>query len=399
MNTNGTDNPRLRLIDARPVVYEGASYLLLRDPLALSEKNILVPQPYVPLLALCDGTRSSGTLRAALALRYGIYLKPQRIEEFLAALDDALLLENARFRQARETAQGEFRQGRCRIPANAGASYPHDPQELARYLQGFLDEQAQAPTQNGLVRGIISPHIDYERGGPVYAQVWSQAAQAARSADLAILFGTDHFSEGNAITLTRQNYATPYGILPTAKDIVDSLAEVIGPDTAFQGELHHRHEHSIELAAVWLHHVRGGQSIEMVPVLTGSLSALDETALEAFVAVLRRAMEGRRAIVIAAGDLAHVGPAFDGEPVDPEKLIQLQRADGELIDAVCRGDAAGFYQLIQGVQDENNVCGVSPIYLTLRLLAPASGHNHGYATCPADEQNTSVVTICGITLQ
>jgi MEMO1 family protein len=49
-------------------------------------------------------------------------------------------------------------------------------------------------------------------------------AETVQQADLAIVFGTDHFSEGFPFSLTRQNYATPYGVLPTAVEIVDRLA-------------------------------------------------------------------------------------------------------------------------------------------------------------------------------
>ena len=83
----------------------------------------------------------------------------------------------------------------------------------------------------------------------------------------------------------------------------------------------------------------------------------------------------------------------------PGKLLLLKNADDELIETMCQGNAEGFNGAIRRVQDQNNVCGVSPIYLTLRLLAPLKGQNHGYAVCPADTTHTSVVTICGVTLQ
>ncbi len=400
-------HPQLRLVDAQPITYEGETYLLLRDPLELTEKTLLVPQPYVPILALLDGSRNLATLRAALALRYGLFLTPQRIEEFVAALDDARLLDNEHSRQAIQEAQEHFRQAPFRTPASAGASYPENPQALSSYLQGFIDNlNGSTPTANGSVRGIISPHIDYQRGGPVYAQVWSQAGQAVREADLAIVFGTDHFSEGYPISLTRQNYATPYGTLPTAVSIVDELVEVVGEEAAFAGELHHRKEHSIELAAVWMHHMRAGKPIEMAPILVGSLERWmqpDENQalplLDGVIEVLQRAMQGRKAVVVAAGDLAHVGPAFGGEAVDPGKLVALKDADDELIEAICRGDAETFFSAIERVQDENNVCGVSPIYLALRLLGVRKGQRLGYSVCPADQNQTSVVTVCGVTLE
>ncbi len=403
--TTETYFPKLRLVDTQVVNYEGENYLLLRDPLLLTERTLLIPQPMIPALALCDGTRSPSTLRAALAIRYGLFLSTQRIEEFLNALDDALLLDNDRARQARAVAHAQYRQAPYRQPASAGQSYPIEPKELTGFLQAYLEKNSAKDglIADGHIRGIISPHIDFERGGPVYAQVWSQAADSVREADLAIIFGTDHFSEGRSISLTRQNYATPFGVLPTDTAIVDALADVLGVEEAFAGELHHRREHSIELAAVWMHHMREGQPVQMVPILTGSLnsagSQLSGPRLSAFLDALRAAMQGRKAIVVAAGDLAHVGPAFDTEPVDPGKLISLKNADDELIQAMCQGDADGFLSSIRRVEDRNNVCGVTPIYLTLRLLAPLKGLNRGYAVCPADQANTSVVTICGVTLE
>lgn len=410
---NSEDKPRLRMLDAQPIDYEGERYLLLRDPLALSEKNLLVPQPYIPALGLCDGSRTLQTLRAALAVRYGLFMTTQRLDDFITALDDALLLENEHSQQARRSAQAEFRKAPFRAAASAGQSYPEDPRELAAYLQTFLDEHktggkghANSPNGHPTIFGLISPHIDYQRGGPVYAQVWGHAAEIVRQADLAIIFGTDHFSEGYPLSLTRQSYATPFGVLPTAVDVVDELAAVIGEEAAFAGELHHRREHSIELAAVWLHHMRGGKPIELVPVLTGSIETMvngqengAQVDLEGVLQVLRSAVGDRRAIIVAAGDLAHVGPAFGGEPAGPLELAALKTTDDELIGAVCSGDAEGFLGAIRAVNDQNNVCGVSPIYLTLRLLGPLHGQNLGYAICPADQANTSVVTVCGVALQ
>jgi AmmeMemoRadiSam system protein B len=240
----------------------------------------------------------------------------------------------------------------------------------------------------------------------VYARVWQRAARAVREADLAIILGTDHFG-GNGLNLTRQNYATPFGSLPTPREIVDELAEAVGPQAAFNGELRHKGEHSVELAAVWLHFMRGGQPIEMLPILCGSFAAYmqdgarptQDEAIEAAIAVLRRGMQGRRAIVVAAGDLAHVGPAFGGAPLDEAGREKLKQSDDELVGLMSAGDAEGFLDAIKQVGDCNNVCGVSPIYLTLRLLAPVGGEAVAYDLCPADEEGTSVVSVCGVVFE
>jgi hypothetical protein len=239
-----------------------------------------------------------------------------------------------------------------------------------------------------------------------------------QDADLVVILGTDHNGSKDIITLTRQNYATPFGMLHTAQDVVDALATAIGEEDVFAGELRHQSEHSVELAAVWLQFMRAEcnlnrlqsaspASFEIVPLLAGSLAPLADDAvqleenamLNRFMQALGKATAGKRVVIVAAGDLSHVGPVFGGQPVDFISRARLKAADEELITKICTGDAPGFYEAVRQVDDRNNVCGLSPIYLTMRLLNPVRGERVAYDLCPADEQGTSLVTICGIVLQ
>ena len=395
--------PKLRAVDARPVVQNGRPSILLRDPLQLSDKTVVIPQHLAPVLTLCDGTRDGSALRASLLVRFGLRLGPDVIERLLAAFDEALLLDNHHFTQAREQALAEYRQAPFRQPVLAGQSYPADAEELRRLLQGYLDaaDDVQADFDG---RGLISPHIDYTRGGPVYARVWKRAAEMVKNADLVVLLGTDHFGEDGRLTLTRQHYATPFGVLPTARQVVDKLARTIGTEVAFADELRHRSEHSIELAAVWLHHIRQARPCELVPILCGSFGHFvrgeadpeHDTAINALPDTFRQATAGYRVIVVAAGDLSHVGPSFGGQPLDIVGRARLQAADDELVERVCEGDADGLLLAIKRERDRHNVCGLPPIYLALRMLSPVRGERVAYDRCPADENGTSLVSVCGI---
>src|SRR5207248_3055928 len=73
-----------------------------------------------------------------------------------------------------------------------------------------------------------------------------------------------------AVTLTRQRYDTPFGPLDTDHAVVDALAGALGEESAFSEELHHRREHSIELAAVWAASLLGQTRPALVPILCGS---------------------------------------------------------------------------------------------------------------------------------
>jgi len=100
--------------------------------------------------------------------------------------------------------------------------------------------------------------------------------------------------------------------------------------------------------------------------------------------------------VVASGDMSHVGTAFGGDPLNDEMRAQVQKDDDDLIDAMRQGSAGRFFDLIRSVRDRNNVCGVTPIYVMLRLLGEVQGEVYGYASCPADAEGTSAVTVCGM---
>ncbi|MFQ5342946.1 MAG: AmmeMemoRadiSam system protein B [Anaerolineae bacterium] len=402
---SSTTNPRLRPVEPHLINHNGRPAIILRDPLQLSDQVVVVPQALAPLLGLCDGTRDLAALRAGLAVRTGILLAPDDVARLVHQLDQAFLLENGRFAEAKAALVGRYRAAPYRPPVLAGPSYPVEPDDLRQYLNSFVEgvERGDAALVHG--RGLVSPHIDYQRGGPVYAHVWSTATEIARDADLAVVFGTDHNGDLGSLTLTRQNYATPFGVLPTATDVVDAVAGAIGEEAAFEEELHHRREHSVELAAVWLHHVREGRPIDVVPILCGSfahfvmglLTPDEDLLFDAAIDALRQATANRETVIIAAGDLAHVGPAFgDPQPLDWTDRARIQAADDELIEAMCGGDAKVFFDIIRAEGDRRRVCGLPPIYLAMRYLNGAHGTRAGYDRCSADPQNGSLVSVCGV---
>ena len=396
--------PKLRPIDAQPFVQNGQPTLLLRDPLQLSGNYLVLPQDLGPVLGLFDGTRDLGGIRSTFMIRYGVAVPSDLLLQLVAVLDDNYMLDNERSVEAHQRALEAYRQAPFRPPMMAGQSYPADPDQLRHLFDSYLDRVNGAHSGTAIGHGVISPHIDYPRGGLVYAAVWKQAAEMARAADLVVLLGTDHYSMGDRLTLTRQNYATPYGVLPTDTDIVDALVEAVGEEEAFAGELRNRGEHSLELVATWLHHMRGGEPVAMVPILTGSFGDFilgrgdpaGNAVLTAFLDTLGRQIAGRNVLVVASGDLSHVGPAFGGLPMDAKGRARIQAADAELMQQMAEGSADGFFAAIRRERDRNNVCGVSPFYLMLRLLGDVEGQVLAYDQCPADQANASLVSVCGM---
>ena len=403
------ERPRLRPLEFKWISHGGQQLLLMRDPTGIAPDPALIPPAVALLLGLCDGERDISGIRAAFELRTGQPVTTDQIADLLAQLDAALFLDSPRFHAAHEQALAEYRGAAFRPPALAGRVYPAEPSRLLAALAGYREGSAPGPvTGSGDVRGIISPHIDYQRGGPLYAATWDRAAPAVEAAEIVIVFGTDHCGGPGQITLTRQNYATPLGVLPTALDIVEEVAAAIGPEEAFAEEIHHRNEHSVELALVWLHSVRTSVPPRVVPILCGSFfpytaGEADPETDERFaraIEALQRATAGHRVLAVAAADLAHVGPAFgDQRPYGEEDRRQLAAHDDALLAAICAGDARGFFTQLRAEQDARRICGLPPIYLLLRFLGPCTGEVIGYDQCPADPEGGSLVSISGVLLR
>jgi hypothetical protein len=254
---------------------------------------------------------------------------------------------------------------------------------------------------------MVCPHIDYQRGHATYSALWKAAAPDLDDIELVVILGTDHSGSPGAITLTRQNYATPYGTLPTDTQVVDRLASAMHETDVFSEEIHHATEHSIELAAVWLHHFTRSRQVQTVPVLCGSFAHVtsggaepnDIGQMDEFLGVMGEIIAERRTLVVAAGDLAHVGPAFgDRVAVDSGARDALGAADQKSIDSILAGDAEAFLDLSRQEADSRKICGLSAIYTMLRLLDGAQGEAFSYDQCQADAQNGSVVSILGTLL-
>lgn len=404
--------PRLRPLAVSRVRHEGLEYYALKDPLRLSEQTLLVPEPLGPLLMLLDGARTLEQVAADLAIRFGLKLEHDHILTLVATLSDGLLLEDDQFRETLHSAREAYRSAPFRPPALTPGVYPAGVRSLKATLRRYEQDADAGEGADTAIAGLITPHIDYHRGWRTYARLWRQAAPAIRDADAVVIFGTDHHGSPGALTLTRQTYATPWGPFELDQAVVDAMAEVLGEDAAFAEELHHRDEHSIELAAVWLHHMRDGKPCMVIPVLCGHPQPWQDaagdlegdqrwqTAMRAL-AALRGHLAGRRVLAVAAADLAHVGPAFgDPLPFTDEAKADVRRED-DLLLAACDAGPAAVLQAVNTIDDRYRICGLSPIVLTLAFTGPARVEVTGYDQCPADHDggDGSVVSVAGAILR
>jgi AmmeMemoRadiSam system protein B len=282
-----------------------------------------------------------------------------------------------------DRALSTFRALPARPTACAGTVYPRDPAHLRRALDAWLDGARAAHVAPP--RLVVSPHIDYPRGAAGYAR--AAAALAAAAADVFVVFGTAHASPPHLFTLTRLDYATPLGSVPTDRAVVDALAGELGDDELFADELCHVDEHSVELQLVLMKHVVR-RPFTAVPVLCSTTAHLrdPERATSPFFQALSRALAGRRVCFVAGADLAHLGPRYgDQRPPSAAELAAFEAADRRTLAFVAAGDADGFHRDAVRNDARRRLCGIAPIYAALRAArAPAALLHYGQWTDGVD---------------
>jgi AmmeMemoRadiSam system protein B len=412
------DRPRLRPLEAFPLEERGQKLLGLRDPSGLTDAIARLPPAAVAVLQLCDGETTRDDICKEFEKRYRSPLARETLDKLLDQLDQGLFLDSDKFRQHSATVFAEFARSPTRPAHLAGKSYPADPSELRALLDAFFappNGPGKPTTATGkLPRAIISPHIDFQRGGPAYAWAYKDVAAAAEAPELVIVFGTNHNGSEHPFALTKKHYQTPLGPLHTDGELVDRLVAAVkarlGPshaDNLFRDEHHHRGEHSLEFQMVWLRYLYGerADAMKVLPILCGSLQEFvestrepaDDVLLDAIFSELRKAAEGRRVLWIAGADLAHVGPRFGDEgPLDRDDRKSLERRDQETLAPVQKGDARGWFAELRRERDRRRVCGLPPIYAMLETARPGAGNLLVYAQCPADDVGGSLVSIASL---
>jgi AmmeMemoRadiSam system protein B len=258
-----------------------------------------------------------------------------------------------------------------RPPQLAGAVYSHDPAQLERFLTYSIEPR---PYDDRVV-GIVSPHIDYNRGILTYGSVYGALHGAMY--DKIIVLGTSHYYGRRYLVMTKQHFATPLGVMFNDLDTIEYVANRFGTARAFDEELRHHPEHSIELQVPFIQ-ARGFQR-GAIPILVGSFHEILGKDLypenipeyDEFMHALCEGIQrspGQLGVVVGV-DLAHIGEQFgDTFVVDEQVRAALLARDTELLGIVGRADKHTLFQHISEDDDQRRVCGFSPLYVFLDLM-------------------------------
>ncbi|QDU62967.1 hypothetical protein Pan216_38410 [Planctomycetes bacterium Pan216] len=404
------ERPRLVGAEAIPFQWQGQDYLRISSRDGLTREALVLPKTATLLLQLLDGTRTTEEIKRAFEQTYFAPLVEGQLEEVLTRLDNLYLLHNTRRENKLRDTIDEFRQATIREPSHAGGSYPSDPDQLRSLIDGMFASPGgpglprSSPKPNGRVGGILSPHIDFQRGGNSFAWGFRELVDHA-DADTFVILGTGHYTS-ERFTLTRKDFRTPLGILRNDRELTDLIARHYG-DGVFEEEIAHRPEHSIEFQVLFLQHlVAARREIGFVPILVGSFHDTVEASREPVSqGEIRRMIEairesvsslGRKVCYISSGDLAHIGMKF-GDPwtIDESRRAQCERADRELLSGLESGQGNDLFRNINQENDIRRVCGFPPTYTMLEVLRPESGRLLQYDQY-VDERGFEIVSFASM---
>jgi MEMO1 family protein len=406
MNRDRNYMPKLRQVEPVQLVLEGRQVVALKDPLQLTGRMLCVQPGVLPVLAMLDGTHSLLDIQADLTRRTGRMVFLDDISSLVETLDEALLLESDRSREASQRKRLEFRQSLFRPASHAGMSYAADPTELKQELKSFFSREDGPGLPDFFADprrpvGLIAPHIDIRAGGRCFAQAY-HALGSCQPSDIYVILGTGHSGVDGMFTACTLDFQTPLGTVETDREFIGSLSRNLGRDAAAE-EMLHASEHVIEFQVLFLQYLFADRHpFKIVPILCalshhlfdddGRLADQLQMFHEFCTALKKTCSESSRSVCfIASADLDHIGPRY-GDSFVPHggTIAESLEKDDSMLKRLEDLDVTGFIRAVVSEGDARRICGFSPITTMFHSMDASAGRLLSLDYAQVDNRNSFV---------
>lgn len=427
--------PKLRPVRLVGTQYANQPMLGIADARQVSPKMVLTHPAAQFVLPLLDGSRGlDDIVREA-----GRGLTRPLLEQLVAQLDDAGLIDGPVAQAMLADMRAQFDSSTHLPPASTAALAEALAQQAsgseeawnamtleqrdelaASELRKAMDEwmnmalkDAASPSFDSLPKGVVAPHLDYQRGWINYGNTWGRMRVVDRP-DRVLILGTNHFGEATGVCACDKGYETVFGKCDVDGQLLDELRRALGEENSAKLLAHrydHEREHSIELQVPWLQHVLGKDAQGNYPKVLGVLvhdPAINGGAsydgngldLEAFLVAMEKALASvpGRTLVVSSADLSHAGPSF-GDPTplsgndeqSTQARNQIFRHDRDMITLLTDNKPDELVSAMSWQGNPTRWCSVGNIVAAMRLTKAQKVELLNYAGA-MDQQGTTLVT-------
>ena len=192
-----------------------------------------------------------------------------------------------------------------RPAAVAGSWYPGTRGALQQEVDSLLEAAKVPPLRD--VMAVIAPHAGMMFSGGVAAHAYRVVAD--QDVDVVALVGPSHHVGFDGVAIYDQGgFETPLGVAEIDTEVA-ALLEAASPLIRPHPSAHVR-EHSLEMQLPFLQRVLAAR---IVPMTIGYQT---RSTILALAEALPRALQGRRALIVASTDLSHYFDADRAERLD-----------------------------------------------------------------------------------
>ncbi|MBC8201406.1 MAG: AmmeMemoRadiSam system protein B [Planctomycetes bacterium] len=386
--------PALRQFQAWPIQKEGKQFIALRDPFMLAKETLVLPPNVFAAVQLIDGET------AVEDISKKTNAKPEQFVDLLQKLDSVGLLWGPTAKKLEAEATARFIEAGS-FPIRASGALGETEHACKENLTKWFSE-IEDPEFEQQVRGIVAPHLDYDRGWPNYASAY-YAWNEAEKPDRVVILGTNHFGNGDGVVLSTIGFTTPLGVCEVDEQVVQALVDEFG-NAITADFIDHAAEHSIELHVPWLQYCFGN-----IPVVAALIpSPLHEmieddserTTTQEFVETLSAILSdvGGTTLFVASADLSHVGQQF-GEPraVDEQRKFDVERHDREMMSKFIENDPDEFVSAMKWNNNATQWCSIGNMSAILKLAQPTDIELIDYRQA-CDPKGIALVSSCAMAL-
>jgi hypothetical protein len=389
--------PALRKFQAWPVKQEGKQFVALRDPYMLTHETMLVPAHIFGIIQRIDGNTLASDIATATKA------PPDKLIDLLEKLDSTGLLWGPTASKLEQKAIHRLKQSGA-FPVRASGLLGKTEDECRAQLENWFSE-IEDPEFVGTIKGIVAPHLDYDRGWPNYASAY-YAWQEKEKPDRVVILGTNHFGEGDGVVLSTIGFNSPLGMCPVDEEVVGKLVDTFG-DGVTKDLIDHAAEHSIELQLPWLQHCFGDVPIiaalipcPLIEMIDDATEGNDRISTDVFITALRDILDevAGTTYVVSSADLSHVGQQF-GEPraVDSQRKFDVERHDREMITKFIGNDSDDFVSAMKWHNNSTHWCSIGNMSAAIELVKPSEIELIDYRQA-CDEKGIALVSSCSMAL-